>query len=373
MKILTRYVFREFCVPLFYCMTGFVSIYLLFELFGSCSRLMAARPGWGKACAYLAGYLAPYVMWMMPACLMLATLYTMWNFCRHSEIVAMRANGIGFFTIVKPILAVATIMACGVAAVNEIYVPKYGQWAKQYKQARFHEEEMQSSGKVDYRNTKGGRLWKIGLVVNDDATVLEDVLVREFYLEEKSAGVPSNRVKTLVRAPRAEYLDGVWWMLNPEVSYFDMSGEKTPSPRPDLDKLTFRPFPAFDENPQDFLLQNRDWAYSSTAERRRFLRASPNMPVDDRRDHEYDIWFQLVSPFACIVITLFAIPAGIATGRQSVFKGILGALGMFFAFYALTILFMIAAKKGWCPPLPAALLPDIVFFGVGCWLFWRHR
>ena len=45
MKILTRYILREFCVPLFYCLTGFVSIYLLFELFGSFSRLMAAKPG----------------------------------------------------------------------------------------------------------------------------------------------------------------------------------------------------------------------------------------------------------------------------------------------------------------------------------------
>ena len=42
MKILTRYILREFCVPLFYCLTGFVSIYLLFELFGSFSRLVSA-------------------------------------------------------------------------------------------------------------------------------------------------------------------------------------------------------------------------------------------------------------------------------------------------------------------------------------------
>ena len=113
MKILTRYILREFCVPLFYCLTGFVSIYLLFELFGSFSRLVSARPGFLKACTYLAGYLAPYFEWMAPACLMLATLYTMWNFCRHSEIIAMRASGIGFFTIVKPLLAVATLMAAG--------------------------------------------------------------------------------------------------------------------------------------------------------------------------------------------------------------------------------------------------------------------
>ena len=114
MKILSRYVFREFCVPLFYCITGFLSIYLLFELFGSFSRLMEARPGVGKAFTYFAGYLAPYLEWMAPACLMLATLYTMWSFCRHSELIAMRASGIGFFAIVKPLLVVSVLMAdCG--------------------------------------------------------------------------------------------------------------------------------------------------------------------------------------------------------------------------------------------------------------------
>ena len=44
MRILTRYVFREFLVPLFYCLCGFVSIYVLFELSGSFSRLADAKP-----------------------------------------------------------------------------------------------------------------------------------------------------------------------------------------------------------------------------------------------------------------------------------------------------------------------------------------
>ena len=177
MKLLTRYVLREFCVPLFYCLTGFVSIYLLFELFGSFSRLSAARPGWGKACAYLAGYLAPYVMWMAPACLMLATLYTMWNFCRHSELVAMRANGIGFFTIVKPLLAVATLMALFVGWVNEVYVPRYGQWAKLYKAHRFKEEDMDKADDIVFHNAAKSRTWRVGLLVNEEASILEDVSV----------------------------------------------------------------------------------------------------------------------------------------------------------------------------------------------------
>jgi lipopolysaccharide export LptBFGC system permease protein LptF len=80
-----------------------------------------------------------------------------------------------------------------------------------------------------------------------------------------------------------------------------------------------------------------------------------------------------MAPFACIVITLFAIPAGIASGRQSVFRGVLGALGMFFSFYGIDIACMIAAKNAWVPPIPAAIFPHVVFLLLGIRLFIRHR
>ena len=365
MKILTRYVLREFCIPLFYCLTGFLSIYLLFELFGSFSRLMEAKPGFLKACAYLAGYLAPYFEWMAPACLMLATLYTMWNFCRHSELIAMRANGIGFFTIVKPLLAVATLMAIFVGWVNECYVPRYGPWAKQYKAAHFKEDEMARTNDIVYHNALQNRTWRVGLAVDESATVLEDVSI--------SVNSPLGVRQMTIKSARAEWLDGVWYMMHPEVAYFNERGEEMASPTPDLETLSLRPFPQFTERPEDFLLQNRDWDFCSTRERLRYLAAHPSLPEQAKRDRLYDVWAQIVAPLACIVITLFAIPAGIATGRQSVFKGILGALGMFFAFYGLTILCMALSRKGWLPPIPAAILPDVLFFLVGCRLFWRQR
>ena len=365
MKILTRYVFREFCIPLGYCLAGFLSIYLLFELFGSFGRLVSAKPGLGNALSYLAGYLSPYFMWMAPACLMLATLYTMWSFCRHSELIAMRASGIGFLTIVKPLLVVATLMACFVGWVNEVYVPRRGQWAKQFKMVHFELEEMQKSDDVVYHNAAKYRTWRIGLVVSEDATVLEDVSI--------SVNYPHGGRERTVKAARAECLDGVWYLMHPEIAYFDEHGAEKASPVPELDKLTLRPFPEFDERPRDFLLQNRDWNFSSTRERIRFLKTHPLLDADTRRSYTYDLWAKIVAPLACIVITLFAIPAGIATGRQSVFKGIVGALAMFFAFYGATILCMIFAKKGWMPVIPAALLPDIVFFGIGCHLFWKQR
>ena len=365
MRILFRYVFREFCVPLAYCLTGFLSVYVLFELFGVFNRMMEAKPGWGKIIIYFAGYLSPYIEWLVPACLMLAALYTMWSFCRHSELIAMRASGVGFFAIVRPMLVVALLMAVFVGWVNEAFVPRYAQWAKQFRAARFKQADMDLEDNIVYHNVKASRIWNVGAVMNETATALEDVSISEDW--------PTGGRKRTIKAPRAEYLDGEWWLMRPVSFHFDIRGNEIPSPTPELERMAFRRFPEFGEVPRDFILQNRSSEYYSTADRRRFLATHPNMTAKFRREMEYDLWAQIASPLACIVITLFAIPAGVATGRQSVFKGILGALGMFFAFYALTIGCLVLARLGYLPAVLAAFLPDVVFLAIGIVLFHHQR
>ena len=155
--------------------------------------------------------------------------------------------------------------------------------------------------------------------------------------------------------------------------HYDADGREVASPTPELDELSTRSFPQFEERPSDFIMQNRDWAYNSVADRIRFVRHHPDLSEQMLRKYSYDTWSQLLAPLACLVITLFAIPAGIASGRQSVFKGIVGALLMFFAFYGLVIGCMVGSDIGWLPPILAAVLPHAVFLAIGGWLFYRQR
>jgi len=366
MRILTRYVLREFLVPFVYCLTGFVSIYVLFDLFGSFSRMMNARISFRDAVLYFCGYLAPYFHYIVPAALMLATLYTMWSFCRHSEIIAMRASGISFLTIVKPLLAVSLAMAVFVVYVNESFVPYKAQWAAQMKTYQFDQSEFAKADNIVFRNSKGFRTWNVNELLDEDGECLGSVRV---LVDRPNGGA---RLLNIV-ADRAEYLDGEWWLTNPKVQHYDAQGREVATETPELDALKLRCFPEFREKPSDFLMQNRPWKFSSVRERLRYLRMHPELAESVRRDYQYDIWAQIAAPFACLIITLFAIPAGIASGRQSVFKGILGALGLYFAFYGCTIGMMVLAKNGWFPAIPAALLPDVLFLFLGVRAFLKQR
>jgi len=365
MRILTRYVLREFLIPLFYCLVGFMSIYVLFDLFGSFSRMAAAKISISDAIVYFCGYLAPYVHYIVPAALMLATLYTMWSFCRHSEIIAMRASGVSFLAIVRPLLSVALLMGLGVAWINEVFVPAKAQWAAQMKTDQFEQSRMRKSDNIVFRNSAAYRTWNIDAVDGAGCDHLLDVRVTV----DRQDG---SRVMNVL-AERADYLDGEWWFVNPKVQHYDLKGQETSTRTPELDALNFRCFPEFDERPSDFMMQNRQWKFYSVRDRFRYLRTHPELAEDSRRDCLYDIWAQIMAPWACIIITLFAIPAGIASGRQSVFKGILGALGLYFAFYGFTIAMMVLAKNGLMPPIAAAVLPAVVFLGLGIRSFILQR
>lgn len=366
MKILYRYVLKEYLVPLCYCLCGFLSIYVLFELFGSFSRLAEAKLPLLTTVEYFAAYLSPFFEYLAPAALMLAALYTMWGFCRHSELIAMRANGIGFVTIVAPILSTAVVMAALVFWVNDVYVPAKAQWGRNMKTEKFDLEKVRKSDNLVYRDARTCRTWSADGMEDAAAAHLLDVRVT---VDRPDGGAR----KLNVSAPRADYLDGEWWFTDPTVQHFDVKGAEISTPTPELDALRLRCFPEFAEKPSDFMMQNRDWAYNSIADRIRFLKSHPNLTEETRRGYRYDVWAKILSPFACIVIVLFAIPAGIASGRQSVFKGILGALGMFFGFYVLEIAGMVAAKAGWCPAAPAALLPYVVFLILGIRAFRKQR
>lgn len=365
MRILTRYVLREFLVPLTYCLTGFLGIYFLFELFDTFNRLMEAKPPLSVLFAFFAGYVAPYLEWLIPAALMLGALYTMWNLCRHSEITAMRANGIGFLVIVRPLLAVAGVMAVLVAMINEFYAPEASEYAQNLRESRFKPVSGKIRENVAFYNQPDRRVWRINKMNLDTPRLLEGVRL--------SFDRPDGSRQLDITCRKAEYLDGMWWLFYPQYQYFDELGSPVENPTPALAGLVIRSFPDFTEKPRDFLLMNKAWEHYTVRDMCHILKTHPNLNRREVASKRYDIHARLVAPFSCLIITLFAIPAGVATGRQSVFKGVLIAVSLFFGFYAVSLGCMVLAKNALMPVLLGAWLPNLLFLAAGLILFHRQR
>jgi len=145
------------------------------------------------------------------------------------------------------------------------------------------------------------------------------------------------------------------------------------NPNPDLAGLVIRAFPELRETPRDFLLMNKKWEYYTIRDMLHTLDTHPNLTAHEKNSLWFDVHARVAAPFSCLVITLFAIPAGVATGRQSVFKGVISAVALFFAFYALSLGCMVLSKNALLPAAVGAWLPNLLYLAGGCWLFYRQR
>jgi len=367
MRILQKYVLREFLLPFCYCFATFYGLYVLSTFFGTFQKMHLANPSTGTIIHYFIAYMSPYVVWLLPASLMLAALYTMWRFCHHGEIVAMRANGLSYTTVVAPMLGVAVVMTLICAINQEFYAPQGCEFARRLENSNFKPFPPDIS-EVSYNNYAEHRVWHITKMNRDNPHLLEGVRITMEY--------PNGKKQVDISCRAAEYLDGVWWLQYPQYRYFDENGNPTESPSNPLLSLNTRAMPQFTERPRDFSNERKSWEFFSLRDMLSYLRAHPYMPPKDRTSHLYDVHSRVAMPWACVVITLFAIPAGVATGRQSVFRGVLMAIGLFFFFYAATYACLFFCKRGALPTelvMLAAWLPNMVFLGAGITLFSRLR
>ena len=365
MTILFKYVLREFLKPLFYCMTGFLGIYVIFELFDSFNHIIKSKVSIWQFISFFLGYISPYLQWIIPAALLLATLYTLWNFCRHSEITAMRASGIGFSVIVSPLFATAVAMMVLVTVVNEYYAPTASENAQAFKDADFHTVETDLRENVPYINHAANRSWRINRMDAKHPDLLEGVRI--------SFDRPDGSKQLDITCRKAEYLDGMWWLFYPQYQYFDELNIPIENPHPELATLALRAFPEIQESPEDILLMNKPARYYNIKNLKRHLTNSPNLNDRDIAGLKYDIHARMAIPFSCLIITLFAIPAGVATSRQSVFKGVITAIAMFLGFYASNMACMVLAKNCLLSASLAAWIPNLMFFVIGLILFYRQR
>lgn len=365
MRIITFYLLKAFLKPLLLCLISFNAIFIIFDLFGNLSDFLEAGTSIPVVLRYYAGVVSMYTQWFLPASCLLAALYTMWQLSHHSELTAMRASGISFYLLLVPFLFASIVMSLLSFWNSEYIAPEASVWSERLKESSFTTAEPLEKKNVQFISPGTGRNWMFASV--DTST--EDSMARPSGSVHVSQEVDGVKVRG-VHAKRVEYLDGVWWFHEPRPIEYDIDGQELP-----LDSAKATPanapklVPMYEltESPRYMMLEHRSgyWKFFSLSDMLFYIKGRK---VSDRGQW-YEFWYRIASPWACVVITFFAIPAGISTGRQSVMKGVIMALAAFFSFYALTLALNFFALHGLFPAAPAALLPNLVFLVIGAAMF----
>lgn len=348
MKILTRYLLKRLLVPLFYCLSAFCLIFIISDLFENFSEFLENGTRPLEMLYYYSQNLPSKMVYLLPACLLLAMLHSLSSLTRHSEIIAMRAGGVSIYRIVMPFVWVGITASLSLAFINEKVAPNSAWRAERFldyqKAGRDNEIYFARNLALKTRN----HVWMIQRFDTRDQSMYGVEMI-----EQRPDGSDARKVL----AEKALWLDGRWWFMNLTVQSYKENGDLDGLPETILQKE----MRDLRETPQTFMAEIKDPEYLSAAELRRYLRSKRGISNNTRARLLVDMHSRLAAPFACLIVTLIGVPVGAHTGRRGAFAGIMLAMSLFFAFYILQLIAQALGKQEIILAFLGGWLPVIVF------------
>src|SRR6516225_11327215 len=136
MRLLDRYLLRELLVPLGYCLSGFLLLWVTADLVNELGSLQQHHLSAADIAKYYLVQAPGFLVLGMPIALLLALLYALTNHARHNEITAIRAAGVSLWRMCLPYLLVGLGLSLLSFGLNEFYVPDSADKAEAIRNCR---------------------------------------------------------------------------------------------------------------------------------------------------------------------------------------------------------------------------------------------
>ncbi|MBN2161340.1 MAG: LptF/LptG family permease [Pontiellaceae bacterium] len=335
MKILVRYLFINLLMPLLYLLLAFTMLFVIADLMDNAEKFLDAGTPALTVLQYYGLKLPSMVIFIVPICLLLSTLYSLSMLTRHSEIVAMRASGISIYRIVRPYMLMGFICFLFTAVVNEYFGPKYAYRADQLLKQQEKASEDVYFENIPYENPLLGHSWYIeSFDTRPPKYVMHGITLRQQR--------PDGSDELKITAAKGQWLDHQWWFEDGAIQYYDEQSNIKGMAQP----FEIKEMHALKETPFDFLGEAIPPDFKSSLDLYRYMADFKQfLSATTLTKYRVNFHHKLTMPFVCIIATIIGIPVGAHTGRKGALAGIMFAIGMFFGFYTLQFLMEYLAKR----------------------------
>lgn len=338
--------------PLVYLLLAFTLLFVIADLMDNATDLLRSGASPLMMLHYYSLQLPSLVIFIVPICLLLATLYSLSMLTRHSEIIAMRASGVSIYRIVRPYVLMGFLCFIFTAVVNEYTGPKYAYRAHQLLDSQTKSTDDAYFEQIPLENPDAGHSWYI-----------ESFDTRTFTMKGITLRIlrPDGSDKEKITARKGQWLDRRWWFEDGAVQKYDENNNLTGAAEP----FQTREMRELSEVPENFMVEAKSAEYQSSLELRNYIQSHQFLSRKTLNKYEVDFHHKLTMPFVCIIATIIGIPVGAHTGRKGALAGIMLAIGMFFGFYTLQFSMEYLSKQMIVPPWIGAWTAILVFAIIG--------
>jgi len=371
MRLLDRYLLRQLLVPLGYCLSGFLLLWVAQDLVTELSSFQSRKLLPSDVAEYYLVKAPEFFVLILPMALLLSMLYALTNHSRHNEITAIRAAGVSLWRLCMPYFAVGGLASIGCFALNELFVPDSADMAELIR-CRHLPPPAGTVGRnkvvnLCFTNSRDGRVWRIGVYDLGTGEMIEPVV--SFAMPDGS--------RRLLNADRAVRANGGWTFYN--AREYKEGELDLPLLKTNVLRQRF-----FSETPEEIRSEIRISSIVGTPSLRgtkradipifeilHYLRLHPE-PVQAAAIYT-KLHGRLATPWTCLVVVLIAIPFGAPAGRRNIFVGVAGSVLIFFLYFFLQQACLALGPGGTLPPWLAGWFPNLAFGVVGAYLISRVR
>jgi lipopolysaccharide export system permease protein len=356
-KILDRYLLREFTGYLLLGCSGFITILLVVEMFQRIDVFLDQHTPPLVIARYMVFQSPEKIVQILPVGMLLATFLALGQLNKFGELAAMRAAGQSLLRILTPIFAFATLLTLGVYAFNELVVPSANQERDRLLHQeieRVQREQITERADVTYLG-EGGRIFIMRLYL------IRERRMHEVSLQEFHHGQLWRRVD----ASESTW-DGHRWIFTSGVVRSFEGGQEQAHP---FERMAV---PGIVERPEDFARENRNPAEMSYSELRRYverLRASGARVAG----YLVDLHLKLALPLVNLIVILIGGAVATRLRSQSVAIGFGLSIAIAVLYYAFVRMGQAFGHNGAFPPYLAAWSGNVLFGTVGAVMMWQAQ
>jgi lipopolysaccharide export system permease protein len=354
-RILDRYLLREFTGYLLLGLAGFIVIYVVVDVVDKFGVFLEHHTGLPLIAQYYVSLAPDVVVKVLPVALLLATFLALGQLNKFGELTAMRAAGISLARLLVPVFGVAVLAALASLLLSELVVPRAARARDQIYNQRIQNTLATSERpNVNYLG-QGGRIWFTRLYVIPEKR-MHEVTLQEFRGQE---------LYRRIDAAEATWDGRRWVFSSGYVRTFVRGRERA-------EEFQRMAVGGLSERPEDFAKEDVQPDEMNFLELREYVQ---RLRASGARVANYlvDLHLKLAFPVICIVVVLIGGAMATRLRMQSAALGFGFSVAISFIYYGVMRAGQALGHNGALPPYLAAWLGDLIFGGIGTYMMFRAQ
>jgi lipopolysaccharide export system permease protein len=283
---------------------------------------------------------------ILPAAVLLASLVTCGHLSRHSEITALKANGISLYRIAVPILTIAALTSLLVFFLSEWVTPHTNGRAENIRLVEVQKQQSLGSFKQDqiwYRGQKGIYNFRL---FDAQTSTLQGITIH--YLDRQM------NLTMRLDAEKGEWKEGRWLFHNVLITRFSDGAF------PALSRVKQQTVD-LPESPSDFQVIQKGAEMMGYFELKRYIRKLRSEGYDATR-YVVDLHGKIAFPLVSIILAVIGVSFSLRSERSGgIAQGIGAGLVIGFSYWLVYAFGMSLGRSGTLPPFIAAWFANILF------------